>query len=77
MSAETESPGWDFFIAHASADAGTADQLYELLTASGARVFLDFRCVKLGDDWDRRIRAAQEASLISVILVSSKTDEAY
>ena len=40
---------WDFFLAHAAADGAAAEELYELL-GSNARVFLDSRCLELGDD---------------------------
>jgi HAD superfamily phosphoserine phosphatase-like hydrolase len=67
---------WDFFIAHAGADKPIAEQLYDLL-ADGARVFLDSRCLELSDDWDTQIAAAQRTSLVTVVLVSPKTLQAY
>jgi maltooligosyltrehalose trehalohydrolase len=67
---------WDFFLAHAGADKGIAESLYDHLTG-GCRVFLDSRCLRLGDDWDTELAAAQQRSLVTVVLVSSKTDTAY
>ena len=67
---------WDFFIAHAGPDKKIAEELYDLLSVN-AKVFLDSRTLKLGDDWDTELYRAQKNSLISVILVSSSTDEAY
>ena len=67
---------WDFFLAHAGADADIAEELYELLSPH-ARVFLDSRCLVLGDDWDRQLAAAQRRSRATIVLVSSHTDTAY
>ncbi len=67
---------WDFFIAHAGPDLPTAENLYDLLSGS-AKVFLDSRSLELGDDWDRELPKAQKDSLITVVLVSSKTGAAY
>lgn len=67
---------WDFFIAHAGADKQASEDLYDLL-ATKSRVFLDSRCLKLGDDWDVTLPAEQKASFVTVVLVSSKTDRAY
>ena len=66
---------WDFFIAHASADRGPAEALYELLKP--AKVFLDTKSLLLGDEWDRELPLAQSRSRITVVLVSSNTDQAY
>ena len=76
MADETTTPRWDFFIAHAGPDLTVAEALYDLLSGS-ARVFLDSRSLELGDDWDRELPKAQKDSLITVVLVSSKTGAAY
>jgi hypothetical protein len=67
---------WDFFVAHASADRELAEGLYELLSPQ-FRVFLDSRSLVPGDDWDQAIAQAQTESAISLILVSSNTENAY
>lgn len=67
---------WDFFIAHAGADAGVAEELHALLSPH-ARVFLDSECLILGDDWDRELAAAQKRSRVTIVLVSPNTDDAY
>lgn len=67
---------WDFFLSHAGADLETADQLYVLL-AGQATVFLDARCLELGDDWDTRLAAALGGSCVIVVLISVRTDQAY
>lgn len=72
----SQSISWDFFIAHAGADNGPAEQLYEMLVAD-SRVFLDSRCLQLGDDWDVKLAQAQMASAITVVIVSERTDAAY
>ena len=67
---------WDFFLAHAAADGAAAEELYELL-GSNARVFLDSRCLELGDDWDRELAAAQRRSRVTIVLISAHTGTAY
>jgi hypothetical protein len=67
---------WDVFVAHAGPDKSAAEALYDLLSPH-LRVFVDSRCVELGDDWDHALRRAQQQALMSVILVSSRTDNAY
>ena len=67
---------WDIFLAHAGADKATAEALYDLLSES-AKVFLDTRSLELGDDWDRALSNAQSRSLLTVVLVSTRTDQAY
>lgn len=67
---------WDVFIAHAGKDTPTAEQLYDMLYQK-CRVFLDSRCLELGDNWDLKLPAAQEASFLTVVLISSNTEKAY
>jgi hypothetical protein len=67
---------WDFFIAHASADKAVAEELYEMLVPK-SRVFLDSRCLQLGDDWDAQLAKAQRGSAITVVVVAERTDVAY
>jgi hypothetical protein len=67
---------WDFFIAHAGPDKVAAEALYECL-ATKSRVFLDSRCLLLGDNWDEKLVEAQKAAVVTVVLVSSNTEQAY
>lgn len=67
---------YDFFIAHAGPDTPAAENLHGLLTPS-ARVFLDSKTLLPGDDWDRELALAQQESLITVVLISSRSGEAY
>lgn len=67
---------WDFFLSHAGADTDSADQLYVLLAGQSA-VFLDARCLELGDDWDTRLATALSKARVIVVLVSARTDQAY
>ena len=67
---------WDFFIAHAGPDRQAAEELYDCLQPR-SRVFLDSRNLKLGDDWDIALPKAQRDSLVTVVLISSKTEAAY
>ena len=50
--------------------------LYDLLKPQ-CRVFLDTRCLKPGDDWDKELRQAQRTCRITAVLVSAFTDHAY
>ncbi len=67
---------WDFFIAHADRDLPAAEMLYDSLQPH-SRPFLDKRCLRLGDNWDTKLAEAQKNSLITVVLVSGNTDNAY
>ena len=67
---------WDFFIAHAGADTRAAEEIYDYLKPQ-SRVFLDSRCLKPGDDWPTKLAEAQQESLVTVVLISSKADAAY
>jgi tetratricopeptide (TPR) repeat protein len=67
---------WDFFIAHAGPDLEIARQLY-LLLKDRSRVFLDYYSVEPGSNWDTSIATAQAQSRVTVVLVSTKTTEAY
>jgi hypothetical protein len=69
-------PAWDFFIAHAGADRRTAERLFDLLDGR-SKVFLDSRRLLPGDDWDASLARAQQDSLITVVLVSPRTQAAY
>ena len=73
---ETEEYTWDIFLAHAGVDAPAAEELYGLLEQH-CKVFLDTRCLLLGDDWDNELALAQRKSLVTVVLVSSRTEQAY
>jgi hypothetical protein len=65
-----------FFIAYAAPDAAVAERLYNLL-ATESTVFLDTRSLRLGDDWDRELAAAQRRAAITVVLVSDHTEEGF
>jgi hypothetical protein len=67
---------WDFFIAHAGADAETARKLYRLLKPH-ARVFLDSECLHYGDKWDDELARAQRDSSASLILISLHSEKAF
>lgn len=69
--------GYDLFLAHASPDKATAEQLYDALGALGVRAFLDARSIDPGERWDRVIPRAQRESLATIVLVTSRYDEAY
>ena len=76
----TAAPGdrrWDFFVAHAGADAPLAARLAALLKAGGASVFLDAEELLPGDVWPRILARAQDSSAVTVILVSNNTAGAY
>lgn len=67
---------YDFFLAHAGADTETAEELFDLLTLS-SKTFLDSRSLLPGDNWDEGLSEAQNKSLITVVIISPKSDSAY
>ncbi len=67
---------WDVFIAYASLDRAQADELFGALSKRW-RVFLDHRCLQPGDNWDTELPAAQRDAHITIVLVSTCTDDAY
>jgi TIR domain len=67
---------WDIFIAHAGADLAPAQNLFQLLDGQ-VKVFLDDARLRLGDNWDVELAAAQRDSLVTVVLVSRGTDAAF
>ena len=67
---------WDFFIAYASPDRRAAETLHDLLSTV-FRVFLDRRSLLPGDDWARRLSAAQDGAAVTLVLISPRTDAAY
>lgn len=67
---------WDFFLAHAGNDTPVAERLYDLLSPH-ANVFLDSHSLLEGDNWDEELARAQRNSLVTVVLVSSNTEQAY
>ena len=67
---------WDLFIAHAGADLAPAQDLLGLLDLQ-VKVFLDDARLRLGDNWDLELAAAQRDSLVTVVLVSRRTDAAF
>jgi hypothetical protein len=69
-------PDWDFFLAHAGANKAQAEELYGYLNGQ-ARVFLDSHVLLYGDDWDAELAKAQRAALITLVLVSAQTEQAY
>jgi len=72
-----EGGAWDVFLAHAGPDGAAADQLYEILVEGGLLVFLDSRCLRLGERWDDVIPAALTGARLVVVLVSERTRAAY
>jgi len=67
---------WDFFIAHAGGDTRVAEILYEFLLPH-SRVFLDSKSLILGDNWNQELPNAQKLSLITVVIISQRTENAY
>jgi hypothetical protein len=68
--------GYDFFIAHASADRAVAERLFDLLVGDSS-VFLSSKSLRPGDFWDEALVAAQRRSLITVVLISDSTEHAF
>ena len=64
------------FIAHSAKDTAIAKDLYYNLI-SMYHVFLDSQSLLPGDMWDTEIQKAQANSLITIMLVSNKTELSY
>lgn len=67
---------WDFFLAHAGPDLDIARNLKRALDPP-AKAFLDDDNLVLGDDFDQELAEAQQSSLISIVIVSPHTEQAY
>jgi hypothetical protein len=65
---------WDFFLAHAGADSPTAERLRTLLEPH-ATVFED-SMLRAGEEWDVVLDRHLRASMITVVLVSRRTENA-
>ena len=65
---------WDFFLAHAGADSPTAERLRSLLEPH-ATVFED-SMLRAGEEWDLVLDRHLRASMITVVLVSRRTENA-
>lgn len=77
MGTEVESaPRYDFFLAHATPDKEVAKRLFDLLRKK-SRIFLDSEVLAYGDDWDRPLALAQRQSRVTIVLVSSQSDDAF
>src|ERR1044071_2753440 len=72
----TEIVQWDFFLAYSSADKPIAESIYNLLSQH-CKVFLDYHCLLLGDEWDQEIAYAQRQSRVTIVLISDNTNNAY
>jgi hypothetical protein len=68
---------FDIFIAYASGDAEYARRLYEVLTAVGHRVFRDVEALRAGDEWGKTVERAHGSSLLTVVLLSSRSTAAF
>jgi hypothetical protein len=67
---------WDFFIAHSASDKSIANRVFVELSKIG-RVFLDTRCIKVGDRWPEKIRAAQDYSKSTVVIITEETPNSW
>jgi len=67
---------WDFFLAHAGPDLNVARRLKRGLEPP-AKAFLDDDNLTPGDAFDLALAEAQQASLISVVIISPNTQAAY
>ena len=69
---------WDYFIAHATADADRAEELLQYLSQPPAvRAFVDTKHLIPGDDWTRAIPKAQRSARATVALISPRADNAF
>ena len=68
---------YDFFLSHAGADGEQAKELYRLLVAAGAEVFVDSVSLQPGQDWQEQLAQALQNSRVVVPLLSSNTKQAH
>jgi TIR domain len=68
---------WDFFIAHSNEDKDTARMLYTYIKATKFTAFLDQISIPKGSYWDESTLKAQNASLITIALISSNVQKAH
>ena len=62
--------GYDAFISYRRSDERTATAIYELLELFGQRVFLDRRCIRLGQSWESTISMAARSTRTLLVLWS-------
>src|SRR5262245_4366301 len=67
---------WDVFISYGTPDRAVADELHSALTRHPMRVFLDYRVLRPGDDWDEYTPRAVQNSRVIVVLCSPYLMEA-
>ncbi len=67
---------WDIFIAHASPDKNIAEALYDTIGRQ-LQVFLDTKCLRLGDEWDSELARAQRDALVTIVIVSPHANDGY
>lgn len=65
-----QAPAYDVFISYrVRSDTALALKLYETLTSQGIRVFLDRKCMKPGEDWEKAVlNGMAQAKAVAVIL---------
>jgi hypothetical protein len=62
--------GYDAFISYRRSDERTATAVFELLELFGQRVFLDRRCIRLGQSWESTILVAARNTRTLLVLWS-------
>ena len=67
---------FDIFIAYSSSDRIFAEKLYQYLSIDST-VFLDFKVIVPGDLWNQKIAEAHATSLITLALISSRTEDSF
>lgn len=62
---------YDVFLSHANADKnGYVDELYNILSKLGIRIFYDKESLEWGDDWKKRILDGTQKSEFAIIVIS-------
>lgn len=65
-----KSGSYDAFVSYRRSDERTANAVYELLKLFGQRVFLDRRCIALGQTWESTILIAARNARTLIVLWS-------
>ncbi len=67
---------YKFFLSYSSPDRSQANELYSELRKLGAEVFLDHKCLRVGDSWPDELIRALRASRNVVFLISKNSADA-
>lgn len=77
MDQQPVSPQWDFFIAHSHNDQQLASNIYNAISKTDYKAFLDKECILPGTPWDDAIVEALKNSRVTIVLISTHINHSY